>query len=130
MNDYHHAIVWLDHSEAKVYRFGGDQDTEVDIHSHTSLQRLHHTGTGWQAGGNQPQDAEFFKRIVGALDHLGGTVITGPGNAKFALKAFIDNYRPSAATRVFAVETQDQPDADALLAVGREFLKDGPRVIS
>jgi len=33
-------------------------------------------------------------------------------------------------SRLFAVETQDQPDADALLAVGREYLKDGPRVIS
>jgi stalled ribosome rescue protein Dom34 len=123
MSNIRHAVVWLDHSEAKVFRFSGGEDSEIDIHSHTSLQRLHHRREGWEAGGNPPDDTEFFKRIVGALDHTGGTVITGPGNAKAALKTFIDNHRPTVASRVFAVETLDHPDSDALLALGHRYFQ-------
>ena len=121
MSNICHAVVWVDHSEARVFRFGEEDDSEVDIHSHTSLQRLHHTREGWEAGGNPPDDKEFFTRIIGALDHAGGTVITGPGNAKTALKAFIDGHRPALATRVLAVEPLDRPDSAALLALGRRY---------
>jgi hypothetical protein len=58
MNDLNHAIVWIDHSEAKVCRFGATDDSEVEVHSHTSLQRLHHRQGGWEAGGNPPDDGE------------------------------------------------------------------------
>jgi len=81
VSEPHHAVVWLDHSEAKVFRFGADEESEVDMHSHTSLQRLHHGRDGWEAGGNPPD----------------------------------------AASRVFAVESEDQPAADILLALGRRF---------
>ncbi len=121
MSDGYHAVVWLDHSEAKVFRFDGAEKSEADIHSHTSLQRLHHRRTGWEAGGNPPEDTEFFERIISALDHPGGTVITGPGNAKSAFKAFLDHARPNIASHVVAVVDLDHPTADALLALGRRY---------
>jgi stalled ribosome rescue protein Dom34 len=123
LNDAHHAVVWIDHSEAKIFRFGTNDDPEIDIHSHTSLQRLHHSKTGWEAGGNPPDDTEFFKRIMDAIDNIGGTLITGPGNAKTALKAFLDHARPESASHVFAIETMQQPDADALLELGRRYFR-------
>jgi len=123
-NDYH-AVVWLDHSEAKIFRFGADESAQIDVHSHTSLQRLHHSRAGWEAGGNPPDDTEFFKRISGALNHSGGTVITGPGNAKSALKEYLDHARPGVATHIFAVESAEHPDTAALLALGRQYFPSG-----
>jgi hypothetical protein len=112
----------MDHHEAKVFRFSGDEEeTEVDMHSHTSLQRLHHRATGWEAGGNPPDDTEFYRRIMGALDPTGAILITGPGNSKVNFKAFLDHFRPSVAARVCALETLDQPGADALLALVRRY---------
>jgi hypothetical protein len=70
-----HAVVWVDHSEAKVFRFSGDEDS--------SLQRLHHRREGWEAGGNPP----------------------------------------AMASRVFAVETLDHPDSEALLVLGRRHFQ-------
>lgn len=119
MSNTKHAIVWIDHQEARIFRFGDEESPEIDVHSHTSLQRLHHRRTGWEAGGNPPDDTEFFKRILDALDDAGGTIITGPGNAKTALKEFLDRARPASASRVFAIETLHQPDAEALRAMGR-----------
>ncbi len=121
MNGLTHALVWIDHSEAKVFRFTGDEKTEVDVHSHTSLQRLHHRATGWEAGGNPPDDTEFYRRILGTLDPAGAILVTGPGNSKVNFKAFLDHFRPSVAARVCALETLDQPGADSLLALVRRY---------
>jgi hypothetical protein len=57
----------------------------------------------------------------GALDHAEGIVITGPGNARSGLKAFLDHVRPHATIGVFAVKSLDHPDAEALLALGRQY---------
>ncbi len=121
MNGFHHAIVWIDHSGAKVFRFSGEGETEIDMHSHTALQRLHHRSGGWEAGGNTPENTEFYQRILGALDPNGGIVIAGPGYAKVQFKSFLDHFRPRVASRVCALETLDLPDAEALLALGRRY---------
>ncbi len=126
MDNDNHAVVWLDHSEAKVFRFEQDEEAEVHIHSHTSLQRLHHRQGGWEAGGNPPDDREFFARIAGALEHAGGAVIAGPGNAKSALKEFLDRTRPHLAARVFVAEIADtHPGTHALLALARRYFGSG-----
>jgi pyruvate dehydrogenase complex dehydrogenase (E1) component len=126
-----HAVVWISHAEAKIYRFSGDKEVQVDLHSHTSLQRLHHSRTGWEAGGNPPDDTEFFERINAALEHAEGTVITGPGNAKSALKAFLDHARPNVASHVLALETlDDHPAADTLLALGRRYFVSADPILS
>lgn len=121
VNGFHHAVVWIDHSGAKVFRFSGQEETEVDVHSHTSLQRLHHRSTGWEAGGNQPENTEFYQRIMGALDSTGAIVITGPGYEKVKFQAFLDHFRPRVAARVCALETLEHPAAEALLALGRRY---------
>jgi stalled ribosome rescue protein Dom34 len=121
VSGFHHAVIWIDQSEAKVFRLSGDKDIEVDVHGSVSLQRLHPVRGTPKAGGIPPQDTAFYKRIMGTLDSIGGIVITGPGNAKVALKAFLDHYRPHVAARVCAVETMDDPGADSLLAVGRQY---------
>jgi hypothetical protein len=124
VNNGYHAVVWINHAEAKVYRFRGENqpELEVDLHSHTSLQRLHHRRTGWEAGGNTPDDTEFFERINGALEHAEGAVIAGPGNAKSAFKAFLDHVRPSVPSHVLAVETfDDHPAADTMVTLGRRY---------
>ena len=123
MNGFHHALIWIDHSEAKVFRFSDHEETRVDVHSHTSLQRLHHRATGWEAGGNPPDYTEFYQRILGTLDPTGAILITGPGSSKVNFKAFLDHSRPSVAARVCAMETLDQPGADALLALVRRYFK-------
>jgi stalled ribosome rescue protein Dom34 len=133
MDSLNHAIVWIDHSEAKVCRFGGTEDSEVDVHSHTSLQRLHHRQGGWEAGGNPPDDAEFFRRTLATLDHVAGIVVTGPGNARTAFRTYIDAHRPEIASQVFSVETDDRSD-QALLALGRVYFHSNgstpPRVVT
>jgi hypothetical protein len=56
---------------------------------------------------------------------LKGVVITGPGNAESALKAFLDYARPNIASHVLALETiEDLPAAETLHALGRRYCAD------
>ena len=131
MTNGYHAVIWINHAEAKICRFSAVQESEVDLHSHTSLQGLHHCRTGWEAGGNTPDDTEFFGRINGALEDSEGIVITGPGNAKSALKVFLDHARPNIASHVLAVETiEDLPGADRLHALGRRYFVNADPTLS
>lgn len=120
MSQLHHAIVWIDHREAKVYRFAGNDESEAHVNSHTSLQRLHHRRGSWEVGGNPPEDSEFFRRVAGALGQTAGVLVTGPGNAKAAFKTYMEHLRPNRASQVFTAETMDRPGDEALLALGRE----------
>ncbi len=119
MSDYRHAIVWIDHSEATVERFRGSEESDVEVHSHTSLQRLHHRRTGWEAGGSNFPDTEFYQRVVGAIDPNSDLVITGPGNAKSEFKSFLDLHRPQVSARVVESEAGARPEASALRALWR-----------
>jgi len=107
MSATNHAVVWIDHSEAKVSRFRGNAESCVDIHADAPLQRLHHLGTRWEAGGRLPENTDFYQQIAVALDSDSDIVITGPGNAKLDFKAFLDRHRPQISSRVEDVAPRD-----------------------
>jgi hypothetical protein len=73
MSESHHAIVWINHSEATVSRF---------------------------RDGTMPDNIEFYERIAVALDNDSEVVFTGSGNAKTELKAFLDQHHPTVSSRL------------------------------
>ena len=76
-----------------------------------------------EAGGNPPDDTEFFRRVAGTLGETSGILIAGPENAKTAFKTYMDHLRPYNASQVFTVETIYQPSDEALLSLGREHFE-------
>jgi stalled ribosome rescue protein Dom34 len=113
-----HTIVWVDHREAKLFNVLGSEHDDVVINSHTSVQRLHHQAS---KDPGQAVDVEFFRRIVAALNHTRGMLITGPGNAKFELKRYIEEHRPDLAPRVSETEL-DTPGEAGLRALANDFI--------
>jgi stalled ribosome rescue protein Dom34 len=113
-----HTIVWVDHREAKLFNVLGSEQDDVVINSHTSVQRLHHQAS---KDPGQAVDVEFFRRIVAALNHTRGMLITGPGNAKFELKRYIEEHRPDLAPRVSETEL-DTPGEAGLRALANDFI--------
>ena len=118
MSTSNHAVVWVDHDEAKVYRVDNAEPSHVRLHSHASVQRLHHRQNP-DPRAPAPVDAQYFDRIAGALVHAGSTLITGPGNAKFELQAYLRQYRPKLPVQVHARDMIPHPGEAALLAAAR-----------
>jgi stalled ribosome rescue protein Dom34 len=113
-----HTIVLVDHREAKFFNVLGNEHDDVVINSHTSVQRLHHQAS---KDPGKAVDVEFFQRIVAALNHARGMLITGPGNAKFDLKRYIEDHRPDLAPRV-SETALDTPGEAGLRELANDFI--------
>jgi stalled ribosome rescue protein Dom34 len=127
MSEHYHAIVWIDHREAKVFHFNATDVDRVVLHSQISGQHLHHKANT-TGSGHLGVDKEFFHRVVEALTHTGALLITGPANAKTELKNYIEQQRPELAKRISGVEALDHPSDGSLVAFARKYFKADDRM--
>lgn len=63
--------------------------------------------------------------MIGALNHTGGTLITGPGDAKYDLRRYIEQRRPDLDAQVRETGTEGSSGDAALPALGRRLLVSG-----
>lgn len=117
-----HAIVWLDHREAKTVGFSFDRSEAAEIHSQRTAGRIHRK-SGVPGSGHAADDHRFFDEIAAAVADVSEVLITGPGTAKTAFERYIDERHPDIAKRVVGVETLDHPSEGELLAYARKYFK-------
>jgi stalled ribosome rescue protein Dom34 len=127
MSEHFHAIVWIDHREAKIFHFNATDVDRAVLHSHLTGQHLHHKANT-TGSGHLGVDKEFFHRVLEALTHTGALLITGPANAKTELKNYIGQQRPELAKRISGVEALDHPSDGSLLAFARKYFKADDRM--
>jgi stalled ribosome rescue protein Dom34 len=127
MSGHYHALVWIDHREAKVFQFNATEVDRATVRSTHPDQHIHHKANAGDSG-HAPIDQEFFKRVAQAIAQAGAILITGPANAKIELVAYIKRVEPHLAERISGVETLDHPSDGALLALARSFFKADDRM--
>jgi stalled ribosome rescue protein Dom34 len=115
-----HAIVWLDHREARIIAFSLGARSEIEVHSQTAERRIHRKA-GSIDSGHAPDDHHFFDEIAESLAGIHEVLIAGPGNAKTAFATYIDERHADLAHRVVGVETLDHPSDTELLAHARKW---------
>jgi len=94
MSSHFHALVWIDHREAKVFQFNA---TDVDRHgaavsTRTSIFITRQTPA---TVAMRPPDKEFYKHVAQAIAHAGAILIAGPSSAKTELVTYIKHDSPS-----------------------------------
>jgi stalled ribosome rescue protein Dom34 len=127
MSTHYHALVWIDHREAKVFQFNETDVDRTTVRSSHPDQHIHHKANSGDSG-HAPVDQEFFKRVAEAIAQAGAILITGPANAKTELVSYIQKVQPHLAARISGVETLDHPTDGALLALARSFFKADDRM--
>ncbi|HEX4982202.1 MAG TPA: hypothetical protein VFV63_10910 [Ilumatobacteraceae bacterium] len=128
---YIHAIVWLDHLNARVIGFSPGKREAIEIHGQAarrpidgqSPRRLIHRKSGIPGSGHAADDLDFYDEVAEALHDMREVLITGPGTAKIAFQRYIQNKHPDVAKRVVGVETMDHPSDGELLAYARKYFK-------
>jgi stalled ribosome rescue protein Dom34 len=127
MSDHYHALVWIDHHQAKIYQFNA-LDFERSIVSSTDPHLHLHHKANTVGSGHASVDRAFLERVAQALAHSGAILITGPANAKNELAAHLGQHHPELAKRVSGVEPLDHPTDGQLLSLGRRFFKADDRM--
>jgi stalled ribosome rescue protein Dom34 len=125
MTTHFHVVVWLDHTEAKLFHIGLTGDDEVTLHPHLPTQHLHHKANTTGSGHVAP-DKEFLEQITSALGDAGEILIIGPAGAKTELAKYLHEKHPALGKRVVAVEAADHPSDRQIVAYAKQHFKMPP----
>jgi stalled ribosome rescue protein Dom34 len=129
MSDHYHAIVWIDHQQAKIFKFDATQIDSTVVRSSHPHQHIHHKANSGDSG-HAPVDAAFLKQVAENFSNAGTILITGPANAKSELTTYLAEHQPAVAARIAGVEPLDHPSDAELLALARRFFKASDRMRS
>lgn len=108
-----HAIVWLDHHNAKVLQFNPDTVETATVKAHTHNTKQHGSGVR--------DEHEFFADVSAALAAITEVLVVGSTTAQSDFKHYLDKHRPQVAKQVVAYQTVDHPTDNQLVALAREF---------
>ena len=116
-----HAIVWLEHVQARVVHFTPAEAEKVMPKAHDHDGRGHHPHhkAGPRAGPREPDDKDFLDEVVTALSQAREWIVRGPGTAKSAFVDHVERNHAALADRIVDVETVDHPGDGELLELAR-----------
>ena len=124
---HYHAVVWLDHHEAKVFHI---TETEADRITVRGREPDRHVNT---RGGKSREHAHageaFLHEVVEALSGAQEWLITGPGEAKNELMRHIERHDPQFRDRVVGVESADHPSDGQVCAHARRVFAKTDRLL-
>ncbi len=117
-----HAIVWMDSTEAHIFRFNAADVESEHIKAHNPFRQVHHKA-GVIGSGHMSLDASFFKHIEEALKDTSEWLLVGPSAAKQELLMHLDKHLPSLRKSMVGTGAMDHPTDGELLDYARRAFK-------
>jgi stalled ribosome rescue protein Dom34 len=117
-----HAVIWIDHREARVFHFDPADVDKLVVHPHDPTRHIHHKANSIGSG-HAAEDEDFYHRVVEAVADAGAILITGPANAKTELVKHIHHHDPALMGHIKGIETVDHPTDRELVAHARKYFK-------
>jgi stalled ribosome rescue protein Dom34 len=122
-----HAVVWIDHKEARIFRVHAEAEEESRILSPQHHVHRHPKGRGEPR--DHPDDArQFFDQVARALEGIDSILIVGPASAKHELFKFVHEKHRAVASNIVGVESADHPTGGQIVAHARRYFKSSDRM--
>jgi stalled ribosome rescue protein Dom34 len=122
MSAHYHAVVWIDHREARVFHFNASEVDKLVVHPDHPTRHLHHKAN-CMGSGHAAEDRDFLQQVAESIADAGVILITGPANAKTELLKHVEQHNPDLASRVAAVESVDHPSDRQLIDHARRYFR-------
>ena len=126
---HYHAVVWLDHNEARVMHISPDDVEKSVVHPASPARHLQRK-RGSVSGSRQPEDQHYYHEVVEALAGAQEVLIVGPGQAKLELIKHIHAHDHGVADKVIGIETVDPPGDGQLVAYARKYFVAKDRMLA
>ena len=117
---HHHAVIWIDHREARVFHFGPTDVDRLVIHPDHPTKHIHHKANSIGSG-HAGADHEYLHAVTESFADADTVLITGPANAKTELVKHIHHHEPGKMKAIAGVETVDHPSDGSLVAYARKY---------
>lgn len=125
MPTHFHAIVWIDHSQAKIFHVGRSGEDEIVMHPHLPTRHLHHKA-GSIGSGHAAPDKAFLTEVLNAVSDASEILIIGPAGAKTELAKYLREQNSKIGDRIVAVEAADHPSDREIIAYAKQYFKIAP----
>ena len=122
-----HAVVWIDHHEARVIYFNADDADEKTVHPDHPSHHLHHKA-GSPSGTHDKGEPSFYHDVANALGEAREFLVVGPSTAKTEFVTWLHGHSPALAGRLFGVEALQQMSDGQVVAEARRFFKKADRI--
>lgn len=123
-----HAVVWIDHEQARVAHFNDSEAERLVLHSTHRPGKIHHKHGPSGSAGHEPEDAAYLHAVAEALKGAGEILIVGPGNEKNEFMKHLEHHDKAIAACVVAVQSADHPTDGQLLALARKYFRAADRM--
>ena len=120
MSTYNHAVVWIDHSIAKIFFLGRN---DVDVQSVQA--HLPHNANAIGASRVHDGDPTFLQRVDEALRGSKGILIMGPGIEKASLLKCLKWGHHLTKQRSIEIGPCDHPSHHEIIELGRHHFRLG-----
>ena len=128
MSQHHyHAVIWIDHREARVFHFNPTDVDKLVLHPDHPTKHIHHKANEIGSG-HVAADEEFLHAVAESVADAGAVLVTGPANTKAQLVRHIDRHDPELMKVIAGVETVDHPSDAELVAYARHYLEAADRL--
>jgi stalled ribosome rescue protein Dom34 len=129
MSSHHfHAVVWIDHHEARVFHFSPTDVERLVLHPDRPTRHIHHKANSIGSG-HASEDHAFLQAVAQSIADAGAVLVTGPANAKTELVKHISQHDPGLMKIIVGVETVDHPSDGQLVAHARRYFKAEDRML-
>lgn len=123
MQHHYHAIVWIDHSEAKVFHIGLTGTDLIALHPKFETRHIHHKANTIGSG-RAHEDKGLMKEVADAVSDAGEILIVGPAQAKTELATYLREHTRIGA-RIVGVEAVDHPTDNQIVAYAKKHFRIG-----
>ena len=120
MAAHYHAVVWIDHKQARVFHFNVEEADRTVVKDHI-VRDIHsrEPRTGQRIEENKP----FFEDVAKTIANAGAILIVGPAQEKDLFAKFLAEKHRSIRVHVEGVEKADHPTDGEILDFARRYVK-------
>lgn len=113
----HHAVVWIDQNEAKIFHVGRDSFDASAIHAPQSHVHRH----PGKSPDHPADEQHFYHEVAHALASAGEILVVGPAKAKLGFIKHVHKHDHALEPKIVGVETVDHPTDGQLVAYVRRY---------
>ena len=117
---HHHAVIWIDHREARVFYFGRTDVERLVIRPEHPTKHIHHKANSIGSG-HAAADHEYLHAVTESFADADTVLITGPANAKTELIKHIHQHEPGKMKAIVVIVSVDHPSDGSLVAYARKY---------
>jgi stalled ribosome rescue protein Dom34 len=108
-----HAVVWIDHHNAKILQFDAAHIELKKVQAHTHYTRQH--------GSEVRDEHEFFGEVSDDLTEIRQIVVAGSHTALSDFRHYVTKHRPHLLAQIIGWELVDHPTEAQLVVMSHKY---------